>query len=256
MKKLIFAAIATLAFGACNGSSNNSAPAPAPAPATVSNAINDTTTALTPSGDTAATSLVTSQNFCAGESCAASDDAAWTDIFNTHPGLQDNFATLKSIDHVILTSAGTYDLYAGDTLLMTLSPNTDGTWAVSATTSDMDIQNVTLQNSAATDQQQASLDSIVFELQSCMAADQQQQGQDQQQQGKDDQAQQGKRGDDQSQQGKGEVKPQCDLYDVTLFLQLQPSKDQNQEQGKDQQQQGKDDQSQQGKDQGNQAQGK
>lgn len=252
---LILSAFALLAFTGCS-SNDDSAANPNPSTPVV-NALEATASDLTPSGDTMTTSLVVAHEFCAGDTCAVAADEGWQDVWDHYTGLEEDVAVLSGIDSIVETSNGTYDLYDGDTLMMTLSPSGDG-WDITASAADINITDVMFQN--VSEQDQSAMNALQFTLQACAVEqeqEQEQEGKEQEQEGKDQEQAQDKRGNAQEQEGKDEaaqeeVKEQdCETFTVVLFAEQEQEKEQEQEvkEEKEQEQEQEKEQEQEGKDQ-------
>ena len=117
-----------LAFVACTNSGSDS-----PAAVTPNSAVTENTTdtvGMTASGATRSESNVSDRDFSAGESSSGGEPMTYEQILAAYPVLADRAAFLASIDKVVETDAGTWDLYANGTLVMTLASNGAGGYTV------------------------------------------------------------------------------------------------------------------------------
>src|SRR3989344_2013411 len=166
-KKLTLSALC-LAFVACSNGTSDSPAAPAPNTlATESSA--EANAGIAASGAMRSESAVTSHEFAAGETSSGGDSMTLEQILAAFPVLADRASMLSSIDRVVETDAGTWDLYAGGTLVMTLANNGSGGLHVVSATGGFTADSVMLVSGNGDQDQGKSTSGIKFVMSSCRA---------------------------------------------------------------------------------------
>src|SRR3989338_189133 len=166
-KKLTLSALC-LAFVACSNGTSDSPAAPAPNTlATESSA--ESNAGIAASGAMRSESSVTSHEFAAGETSSGGDSMTLEQILAAFPVLADRASMLSSIDRVVETDAGTWDLYAGGTLVMTLANNGSGGLHVVSATGGFTADSVMLVSGNGDQDQGKSTSGIKFVMSSCRA---------------------------------------------------------------------------------------
>lgn len=127
-----------------------------------------TTQPLVPSGDTVADSSVAERIVTAENSQKSAEE-----IRVTHPEISRDLLTVYMIDRVVLTSNGTLDLYAGQTLWLTLEKQGQ-VFAVRA--SAYEFEPVTIEHTMSLDRP-SLVNGLDFTFQGCTPAQQDQQDQ-------------------------------------------------------------------------------
>src|SRR3989344_3095499 len=166
-KKLTLSALC-LAFVACSNGTSDSPAAPAPNTlATESSA--EANAGIAASGAMRSESAVTSHEFAPGETPSGGDSMTLEQILAAFPVLADRASMLSSIDRVVETDAGTWDLYAGGTLVMTLANNGSGGLHVVSATGGFTADSVMLVSGNGDQDQGKSTSGIKFVMSSCRA---------------------------------------------------------------------------------------
>jgi hypothetical protein len=235
LSALAFCSLFAVACGHSKGSDNSKGSAVTPSQTGDNSSASDNngSTAINASGAQVASDKVSSLTVSDASNSAATEDEI-TALLAQYPDIGRDVATLKTVDKIVETDKGTYDVYAGDVLLFTLMSNND-VWAVSQSSSTFTPASITPSMSTGDAQQQSVLNSLTFTFHQCISEtappDQQGQGQEQ-----------GK--------GKEAEQPKETCADVNSVMVVQ-REEQKQQQQQQQQQQGKDQgQEQGGKDNG------
>ncbi len=159
-----------LAFVACTKSGSDNAPAVTTNSAVTENTTDTGTVGMTASGATRSESNVTGRDFSAGESSSGSEPMSYEQILAAYPVLADRAAFLASIDRAVETDAGTWDLYANGTLVMTLASNGAGGYTVVNAAGGFMADAVHMVSDSSGDQSQGkSSNGIHFVMSSCKA---------------------------------------------------------------------------------------
>ncbi len=233
--KLLIAAMACAFITACgkSGSSNGSGPGSTVQPSETdvgsSQASDSADDGLQESGDSIGQANVVSVDTRAGETSANEPADTLEEIFAAYPVLQTRANFLESITRVVETDSDTLDLYAGDSLVMVLAWNSStNMYTVRSSTIDFEADSITRTVSQDQDlQQKGVLESLEFITSACrteLVGQEPEQDQDQDQK--------------QEKPQKPEEVEMCASIEVTMVLEREVVK-QEQEQEKPQQQEQK-----------------